>query len=324
MHAHQEVLAQFGLPALRVALSWSYDRPTQRPVREAIVRRETGLRGKRMEEAVVAADNAATRIRDLRKTRERRQRRQIIGSVPVETRLLDATRAVVVPAIHDSLRVEGAGEVTFDVRFTHLQPGASVETFKDFTDRYGGRRHYCKTASHVKVLVGRDYLRTVAGAGLAVVDGLPTMAAKLTPCDTPGVLLYQATWLEQGRGLSVRIVGGYIARRDGGSASYHADTEAATVRGLLRKGAAAAASDAMGVVAFAERWGGSRLTVTLADAKAVGACDPGIRSWCAMAGLSGALRAGRTTAGALARAYRKLPLPEVRRTILHAAKHVTA
>lgn len=54
------------------------------------------------------------------------------------------------------------------------------------------------------------------------------------------------------------------------------------------------------------------------DARAIGACEYGIRSWCARTGIS--YEAGQATVAEVYAAYQASPAPEARFAILHAAR----
>ncbi len=54
--------------------------------------------------------------------------------------------------------------------------------------------------------------------------------------------------------------------------------------------------------------------VTLGDARAVGACEYGIKSWCNAVGID--YQAGRTTLGAVLSGYQREPRPEARATVI--------
>ena len=68
--------------------------------------------------------------------------------------------------------------------------------------------------------------------------------------------------------------------------------------------------------------GNEHLVVRVSDARAVGACEYGIRAWCTRVGLD--YEAGSATLGAVVQAYEIAPLPEARLTILHALRRSRA
>lgn len=153
----------------------------------------------------------------------------------------------------------------------------------------------------------------VQRAGLDVVDGMMTLDA--APLEATGCELFAATWLVQGRGTSVSAVSGYIARA--GLITFHADSIAAALSGLARKQKSAADEMALSTGDFANivaQYGTRRVTV--GDARAIGACEYGIESWCHAVGLSDALAVGETDIATMVAAYQREPRREARATIL--------
>lgn len=153
--------------------------------------------------------------------------------------------------------------------------------------------------------------------GLAVVDGMMTLDAAVIEGAPEGVSLYAARWITQGRGNSVCVSNGYIAISNG--FSYHADSAERALAGLKRKIKAAAwhaemrAADLSEIVARL-----SSIVVRLSDARAIGACEYGIKSWCARVGIS--YEAGEATVAEVYAGYLASPAPEARGAILHAAR----
>ncbi len=60
------------------------------------------------------------------------------------------------------------------------------------------------------------------------------------------------------------------------------------------------------------------VSVRISDARAMGACDYGIRSWCNATGLS--YQAGIASVDEVLAGYLKYPAPEARAAILHALR----
>jgi len=185
------------------------------------------------------------------------------------------------------------------------------------------QRSYYAKASHrfpttdttIRLSVPMDWRSTVWRDGLAVIDGLMTVGARWIAPD-----LAAATWLEQGRGFSLRVVAGYIAFSDG--SSYHALTADAARAGAARKSHALrparqrpapdpARADARLAARVARR---PDAQVTVALARGLGACEPGIRAWCERAGLD--YDAGVAPLAEVWRAYRADRRPEARAAIL--------
>lgn len=156
--------------------------------------------------------------------------------------------------------------------------------------------------------------------GLAVVDGMMTLDAALI--EAQGCELFAATWLVQGRGTTTSAARGYIARADG--ATYHGATIDQAISGLTKKRRAlqfvAKLADTEGLADLAAAHGAAR--VTLGDARAVGACEYGTRSWCHAVGID--YDAGQTTLAAVLAGYHREPRPEARAVILRVLRRQRA
>jgi len=92
-----------------------------------------------------------------------------------------------------------------------------------------------------------------------------------------------------------------------------AEVAAATVNAAAAEGTAALA-------ALVAQHAGA--TVRIADARATGACETGIESWCRTVGLP--YDAGQTTLGAVWVAYCATPRAEARATVLHVLRRQRA
>lgn len=175
---------------------------------------------------------------------------------------------------------------------------------------------YPTTETTIRLNVPANWRRTVALEGLAEIDGLMTLGARWIAPD-----LAAATWLEQGRGFSLRAIAGYIAFADG--SSFHGLTADAARAGAARKARTRrrargqrpatdpARADARLAARVARR---PDLRVTVALARRLGACEPGIRAWCERAGLD--YSAGVAPLADVWRAYRADRRPEARAAIL--------
>lgn len=189
-------------------------------------------------------------------------------------------------------------------------------------DVYGGafKNRPCRIQDTF-VTVPFSWVRRVQRAGIAFADGMFTLdAARL---ESEGCDLFAAVWIEQGRGTALRTRRGFIARQD--DLTFHASTARDAVAGLARK--ARARSLEMAVSGPSENLADliaahASMRVTLADARAVGACDYGIRSWCNSVGLDYA--AGVATLGEIFAAYRTEPRAEARSVMLRVLKRSRA
>jgi len=93
---------------------------------------------------------------------------------------------------------------------------------------------YPTTSSYIRANVAPDWLRSVQPWRLAVVDGLVTTHAVLD--STQGdISVYRASWLRQGRGVSLISESGAIARHAATGMTYHGRTPSVALAGLRRK-----------------------------------------------------------------------------------------
>ena len=98
----------------------------------------------------------------------------------------------------------------------------------------------------------------------------------------------------------------------------HAATPEAALRGVLRKHAIAEAQYEMSDVTMkkaAKDPRKSKWIVRLSDARKIGACEFGIRSWCERTGLP--YNQGRATFAQVYAAYQQAPISEARRTLIY-------
>jgi hypothetical protein len=154
-------------------------------------------------------------------------------------------------------------------------------------------------------------------------DGLLILDAQRLEGAPAGVELFAAVWIEQGRGYALRAQQGYIAREVTTRETYHAAFPDLALKGLARKTGAKAADaqiqnllDKYGIDTVVARH--PDLTVTLQDARVMGACEFGILSWCNRTGLP--YDEGEASLRAVYAAYLEAPLPEARAAILHALR----
>jgi len=184
--------------------------------------------------------------------------------------------------------------------------------------KYSNSCKYKKREVSTTVTVPRDWLSRVYFRGLDRVDYLMTLWAQ--PVDAVGCEAFAATWVEQGRGSTIKVVQGYITRANG--ISYHASSLAKAISGLKRKANARNISLLSNeqLLEIAQRHAST--TVSVADARAIGACEPGIRSWIARTNI--ALREEATTLGELVAAYTIVPATEARAVIVRALRRCRA
>lgn len=161
------------------------------------------------------------------------------------------------------------------------------------------------------------YVRVVKN-GLSVIAGMMTLDA--SPLIAPrGYKLYAATWIEQGRGNSLKTVHGYVGQK--AQDFYHAETAEKAINGVGKKAAVreferVVASTAL--EALVETGIKKNVIVRLQDAIKVGSCISGIKNWCHQVGL--AYEDGSAPLSVIWEAYKKVPAAEAKMTILHALR----
>lgn len=223
----------------------------------------------------------------------------------------------------DGLRFDDTPDI--EITRDPARVGVSQSETLDW-DYYAKSCKYPKKRVFTRITVPAAWRLRVLRQGLADLDGLITLDA--APMECTGAELFAAVWLQQGRGYALSSVRGYIARRD--DISYHGETAAAAVAGLNRKlkaeaRAAEDAAQAASLAALVDREGlaavvarSPGLTVSVSDAKAIGACSYGIESWCYRTGLD--YDAGTATLAEVFAAYQAEPNHWARAAILQALK----
>ncbi len=153
--------------------------------------------------------------------------------------------------------------------------------------------------------------------GLDVVDGMMTLDASPVEGAPEGVAMFAATWASQGRGNAVNVSRGYIACSE--SQAYHADSPQRALAGLKRKLSASRWAAELQSADLDKIVGQSGdAIVKISDARAIGACEYGIKAWCNRVGID--YEAGETTVARVYEAYQAVPAPEARGAILHAIR----
>lgn len=229
---------------------------------------------------------------------------------------LDALRRADVAAAYRRIyRAAAHGELAVDLTRDPAAVGIKQAERHEWA-RKGAR--YSTRYQDTAITVPADWRVRVARRGLAAVDGMMTLDAAPIEGAPAGIELHAAIWLVQGRGTSVTAQRGVIARTAG--LSYHGTDASQALAGLKRKQRAAewdATLRAADLSALIEK-SGSGIVVSIADARAVGACEYGIKSWCHRTGLP--YDAGSATLGQVYDAYRRDPAPEARAAMLHALR----
>lgn len=188
--------------------------------------------------------------------------------------------------------------------------------------RYSSRCSYLQYEHTLRIIVPALWRTRVEQTGLATAGGMLTLDAQPCDCSAPGVRLYAARWVEQAAGYSCRIVDGYLAITESGE-THHAKAPELALRGLARK--RSLTPDRRREIAAKAQTGRLRnlaarndFQVCLSDARAIGACEYGIRSWCHRAGIDPAV--GCIPAAEAIAAYFANPVSEARAAILYAAR----
>lgn len=231
---------------------------------------------------------------------------------------LDALRrATVVGLLHDLYRLPA--DTTHGDESIILTADPAAVGVRQVHDRvWIGSDKWATNRVDTTVTVPADWRLRVQRRRLANIDGMLTLDAAPMDGAPAGVELFAAVWLVQGRGYAITAARGYIARS--GSLSYHADSADAALAGLRKKIKAAewsATLRAADLSALMARLPAG-LLVRVADAKAIGACDYGIRSWCHATGLP--YETGSAPIADVYAAYQREPRPEARAAMLHAAR----
>jgi hypothetical protein len=195
------------------------------------------------------------------------------------------------------------------VNLTADPAAVGITTRSYYTGQKSGK--WAIQATDTTITVPTDWRLRVQAKGLAHCDGLMTLDA--APMEAHGCELFAATWARRTGAKNVATDKGYIARADG--VSYHGATADQALSGLAKKRRELALSirlDAADLGDLVAKLASVRVSV--GDARATGACEYGIRSWCAAVGLD--FEAGSATLAEVYAAYQREPRPEARATLL--------
>lgn len=187
--------------------------------------------------------------------------------------------------IFRNYRVDGSGECTVSNKDVILGR-ESVQCHTEKGDRYSKRCWYRKTDSYVTTYANRKHLASLQRKDLLICDGLVNLYCR-EKSTRHGIATYRAKWLEQSKGLSVRLITGYLATATINKTVFFChstDSRSEAYRGLRKKIAAYRANNLRGYVVEQLKqgpipvdWG--NVIVTKDDAIAVGYCLPGIRNF---------------------------------------------
>ena len=136
-----------------------------------------------------------------------------------------------------------------------------------------------------------------------------------------GIIAIPARWIEQGRGCTLRVVGGWIAAAYSSSggciAARHGDDReqalrrlrtdlSPNIRRLMVRGISAPR-----IAEWAREFPSA--VARMEDARSLGFCESGIRNWCRVAGLERQLEAGAASLSELAEGIRRYYHPDAAR-----------
>lgn len=337
----------YTLPAqLRAtAAAWAKSMPDTQRERQAVIRALKDRAGISLTDARLACESAATDARGERADRTARRAaehgadpRMRAGCTPrppkmqarmrhtytLREALTRLRQAAALAAYRSAYRVPGTNHGDENVALTDDPAKVGIDQTQetDWNLYRGSYKGWAATVTNTTITIPTDWRIRVQRQGLAVVDGMMTLDAGRIEGAPEGVDLFAATWGEQGRGYTVTVQRGYIARQ--GATAYHGATPDKALAGLRRKLAgaewaaklrAADLSALMGRLTDADLDGA---TVRISDARAIGACEYGIRSWCHDTGLP--YETGAASLRQVWAAYQTQPRTEARAAILHAMR----
>lgn len=331
-------IAALPAPLRATAAAWARNLPATQRDRQAIIRALPERGGLSLTAAREACELAAREAGQARAARKRRHDGKTHGArtgrlpvlLPKHTpavRLATLRRAAILTTYRRAYRTPAAGHGDEDVILTTdpAAVGVSQDQSLDW-DMYSKSTRYPGQITDTTLTVPADWRRRVQAHGLDLVDGMMCLDAARIEGAPEGVQLWAAIWIEQGRGYIVTARRGIIARQ--GLTSYHGADIAAALAGLRRKLRAAqwqATISTAGIDGILGRLSDAdldRMMVRVADARAEGACDYGIRSWCHATGLP--YEAGAASLRQVWAAYQSQPRAEARAAILRALRRQRA
>ena len=205
-----------------------------------------------------------------------------------------------------------------------------VEAVTENTKNWGYYAKSCKfpkVEHDVCITVDPDWDRQVYDLDLEFLGGMLTLGAKpahkgrnrkaLDLAKTLGVDLFEAVWMRKGRGFQVTTETGFIAvkRTSLGlipTTAYHSESAMAAVEGSHRK------FQNIDHLPLEIRDVPADAVATWADARAIGACESGVKTWCNLVGIDH----GKPSVPLIdvVRGYYLKPMPEAKAIILRVLK----
>ncbi len=239
-------------------------------------------------------------------------RRVLLPKGTVAQRLDDLRKSTITSTLQQSVRIGTHDHLRVELTTDPKAVGIYQVENLDWNNGYKGRPLMYRDT---RVVVPFDWRVRVQRRGLATCDGMFTLDAAAV--EAKGCELFAATWIVQGRGNAAQHVNGFIAKH--GDLTYHASTIDQALSGIARKSRALALTAYLASADLDEVIGKVRGTIVkVSDAKAIGACDYGIRSWCSNVGID--YESGAAPIETVYRAYQREPRPEARAAILYALR----
>jgi hypothetical protein len=246
-----------------------------------------------------------------------------------QTRLHAARTEAVRKTARHAFRNGAAGGGSMNVKFTADPTLVSYAVVMDENrSTYGGAyKGWSANEDHHQIAVPVDWCVRVERRGLAVLGGLMTLDAH--PLMPHGdIKLFSATWARQGRGYDVLVDHGFIGQL--GTEHFHAATMEEAIKGVCRKLRKVNSAPrptpvspySLSVDGFVASYQKFNANVKVADARESGACEYGIRAWCASVGLD--FETGEAPLSKVLEGFRALPQDEVRRAVVYAVRRERA
>lgn len=278
----------------RLALRAADEELTFKAIAEAVAgmtRRRRKVRGSAGREEIARhVRETARTLAEARRVRGRRAGTAALDRcrLPLEVRLADRTANEVSARARSLFRngAAGGGSIRVALVGDPERIGYDVELGTNREVYRGAFKGWAARVDRHVIRVGRDWLRRVGRPGLAVVDGALTLFA--VPCaqEATDAELFEARRGRQGRGYSVVVEEGFIARDPELGLVAWGASKRATLQALRRR--REVAETLMRDTGLDRTWAArhGRLRVTRADAGVVAACREGTEDWLRRAGLA--------------------------------------
>ena len=320
-----------------LAVAWSTNEPNSKQERQAAIRalhpsHATKAKAKNIGSLAVALETvekaaqairSARRLRRIIKTENKEYYLPASLFAPakktesLETRLNNRIRKLAAETLYRSTNTPARDDIR--VRITTNPAELGLSTVADTCRPYRGSYKTWTANEYTRtVTVPRRYISMVYSEGLAIVGGMMTLDA--APVDSPerGITVYAATWLQESRGYECKTIKGFIAI-DGIGNNFHGKSVKSAIAGLHNKTAAPEVKASRSAKYFEGRLKRALEVCadrkfSFTDAKRLGFCEFGIKSWCHRVGID---PDGTACIKQIVDGYKTAPLTEVRQFILH-------